>query len=95
MNALSIAPATPIGAVGAGRMGRGMAIAFAWAGLPVRLIDARPREPARWQALRNEIDADLRGNLAAMAALGTIDQAGRKPRSASLKNQRSFKPFSL
>ena len=43
MNALSIAPATPIGAVGAGRMGRGMAIAFAWAGLPVRLIDARPR----------------------------------------------------
>ena len=76
MNALSIAPATPIGAVGAGRMGRGMAIAFAWAGLPVRLIDARPREPARWQALRDEIDADLRGNLAAMAALDTIDQAG-------------------
>lgn len=67
---------TPIGAVGAGRMGRGMAIAFAWAGLPVRLIDARPREPARWRALRAEIDTDLRANLGAMARLGTIDDAG-------------------
>lgn len=76
MSAVSITPDTPIGAVGAGRMGRGMAIAFAWAGLPVRLIDARPRDRARWQTLRDEIDADLRGNLAAMAALGTIDARG-------------------
>ncbi len=76
MSTVAITAETPIGAVGAGRMGRGMAIAFAWAGLPVRLIDARPRDPARWQSLRDEIDADLRGNLAAMATLGTIDAPG-------------------
>lgn len=66
----------PIGAVGAGRMGRGMAIAFAWAGKSVLLIDARARAAARWQALRAEIDADLRGNLDAMRQLGAIDAPG-------------------
>ncbi|MEM7429572.1 MAG: 3-hydroxyacyl-CoA dehydrogenase NAD-binding domain-containing protein, partial [Pseudomonadota bacterium] len=34
-----------IAAVGAGRMGRGMAIAFAYGGHPIRLIDMKDRSP--------------------------------------------------
>jgi 3-hydroxybutyryl-CoA dehydrogenase len=55
-------PAT-IGIVGAGRMGRGIATAFALAGYPVRLIDLRDRSETDSVALaatiRREIDADI------------------------------------
>jgi hypothetical protein len=52
-------------AVGAGRMGRGIAIALALAGERISLIDLRRRDADAWPRLqaevRGEIDASLRG----------------------------------
>ena len=55
--------ATLVAALGAGRMGRGIAHAFAYAGHDVWLIDAKPREPEAAAQLeadaRREIEASL------------------------------------
>ena len=48
-------------AVGAGRMGRGIAMAFAYAGHRITLVDLRPRTAAAWARLRDEVDAEVRG----------------------------------
>ena len=61
-------------AVGAGRMGRGIAIAFAYAGHRIALVDLRQRTPAAWQALREEALAEIRGALQALARLGAIEE---------------------
>ena len=47
-------------AVGAGRMGRGIAIAFAYAGHRIALIDLRRRSPDAWQRLRIEYEDHIR-----------------------------------
>jgi len=60
-------------AVGAGRMGRGIAIAFAYAGHRIALIDFKPRARDAWQALRDEARAEIRASLQGLAALGAID----------------------
>jgi 3-hydroxybutyryl-CoA dehydrogenase len=62
-------------AVGAGRMGRGVAIAFAYAGHRIALIDLKPRVPDAWQRLHDEASAEIRSSLQALAALGAIDAA--------------------
>jgi 3-hydroxybutyryl-CoA dehydrogenase len=59
-------------AVGAGRMGRGIAIAFAYAGHRIALIDLRQRTPASWQALCDEAQREISGSLEALAALGAL-----------------------
>jgi 3-hydroxybutyryl-CoA dehydrogenase len=61
-----------IACVGAGRMGRGMAIAFAYAGMSVNLIDLKPRSDAAWQQLADEAKAELRGSLQLLATLGAV-----------------------
>lgn len=60
-------------AVGAGRMGRGIAIAFAYAGHRISLIDLRPRTPEAWQRLRDEAQAEIAASLSGLAQLGVID----------------------
>jgi 3-hydroxybutyryl-CoA dehydrogenase len=62
-------------AVGAGRMGRGVAIAFAYAGHRIALIDLKPRAGEAWQRLCDEARAEIRGSLQALASLGAIDDA--------------------
>ena len=62
-----------IGALGAGRMGRGIAHAFAYAGHDVVLIDAKARSAAASDALRAETYAEIRCNLAALADAGGFD----------------------
>lgn len=62
-------------AVGAGRMGRGIAIAFAYAGHRVALIDLRERAPEAWRTLHDEARAEISGSLAGLARLGVMDQA--------------------
>jgi len=66
-----------IAAVGAGRMGRGIALAFAYAGHDVALVDLKPRDD--WDQLRAEAIAEMRANLAMLAELGAIpgDAVGR------------------
>jgi 3-hydroxybutyryl-CoA dehydrogenase len=59
-------------AVGAGRMGRSIAIAFAWAGHRISLIDLRPRDAAAWNQLREEAGAEIRASLGALARLGAL-----------------------
>lgn len=59
-----------VGALGAGRMGRGIAHAFAYAGHDVVLIDAKPRSRATSNELRFEAYAEIRGSLAALADAG-------------------------
>ncbi|OGA06330.1 MAG: 3-hydroxybutyryl-CoA dehydrogenase [Betaproteobacteria bacterium RIFCSPHIGHO2_12_FULL_69_13] len=66
------APAV-IGALGAGRMGRGIAHAFAYAGHEVVLIDAKPRDAPACDALRDQAYAEIRANLAALADAGGFD----------------------
>ena len=62
-----------IACIGAGRMGRGIAHAFAYAGHEVRLIDAKPRDAAARQRLFAEAQAEIRGTLEQIAALGGFD----------------------
>jgi 3-hydroxybutyryl-CoA dehydrogenase len=69
------APSPRFAAVGAGRMGRGIAIAFAYAGHRIALIDLRVRSEEAWQKLRAEAQAEIEGSLAGLAQLGVLDAA--------------------
>jgi 3-hydroxybutyryl-CoA dehydrogenase len=76
-------PAPPrFAAVGAGRMGRGIAIAFAYAGHRIALVDLRQRTDAAWQRLRDEARAEIDASLSGLAQLGVID-AGQVARIAA------------
>lgn len=66
-------PLPVIACVGAGRMGRGIAHCFAYAGYAVRLVDAKPREADAFAKLRDETLAEIRGSLAMIAGLGAFD----------------------
>ncbi len=68
-----------IGALGAGRMGRGIAHAFAYAGHEVVLIDAKPRPAADAGALRTAALAEIRASLAALADAGAFDAREIEP----------------
>jgi len=61
-----------IACVGAGRMGRGMAIAFAYAGMGVNLIDLKERSDAAWDQLAADAKAELHGSLQLLAQLGAV-----------------------
>ena len=62
-------------AVGAGRMGRGIAIAFAYAGHRIALVDLRQRTPEAWQRLCDEARGEIEASLQVLAQLGAIDPA--------------------
>jgi len=59
-------------AIGAGRMGRGIAIAFAYAGHRIALVDLRQRAPQAWQQLCDEARREIAGSLDALARLGAL-----------------------
>ena len=61
-----------IAAVGAGRMGRGIAIAFAYGGHTVFLIDAKPRTTEDVARLKSEAEAELRATLTMLAGFGML-----------------------
>jgi 3-hydroxybutyryl-CoA dehydrogenase len=62
-------------AVGAGRMGRGIAIAFAYAGHRIALVDVKPRSEDGWGQLRDDARAEIRASLEGLAQLGALDAA--------------------
>ncbi|MCQ8782139.1 3-hydroxybutyryl-CoA dehydrogenase [Mangrovibrevibacter kandeliae] len=64
-----------IACVGVGRMGRGIAHAFAYAGHEVRLVDAKPRDPEVFASMADAARAEIRGSLAMVAGLGGFDAA--------------------
>lgn len=59
-----------IAALGAGRMGRGIAVAFAYAGHDVAVIDFKPRDDAAFDKLATDARDDLRRTLAMLARVG-------------------------
>jgi 3-hydroxybutyryl-CoA dehydrogenase len=59
-------------AVGAGRMGRGIAIAFAYAGHRIALVDLRERTDEAWERLRREAMDEIAGSLEGLAAQGVL-----------------------
>lgn len=61
-----------IAALGAGRMGRGIAHAFAYAGHPVTLVDLKPRSAEEVRRLEREARAEIEGNLRMLADLGAM-----------------------
>ena len=66
-----------IGAIGAGRMGRGIAQVFAYAGHEVRLIDAKPRSRSERARLELEALAEIDSTLAMLSGLGAFEDAQR------------------
>jgi len=68
-----------IAALGAGRMGRGIAIAFAYAGHEVALIDFKPREAASFDKLATDALADIRATLDMLARVGLLTADGVAP----------------
>ena len=68
-----------IGSLGAGRMGRGIAHAFAYAGHEVVLIDGKARDPAAAARLKEEALAEIRASLGALAEAGGFDAREIEP----------------
>jgi 3-hydroxybutyryl-CoA dehydrogenase len=64
-----------IAAVGAGRMGRGIAHVFAFGGHPVALVDLKPRGAADFARLAAGAMAEIEANLRALAGEGAFDTA--------------------
>lgn len=61
-------------AVGAGRMGRGIAIAFAYAGHRIALVDLRVRSDDAWDALAAQAHAEVRAALRSLVELGAVHE---------------------
>jgi 3-hydroxybutyryl-CoA dehydrogenase len=59
-------------AAGAGRMGRSIAIAFAYAGHRIAVLDLKPRSAADWERLREDARAEVRASLLDLAQLGAL-----------------------
>lgn len=71
-----------IACLGAGRMGRGIAIAFAYAGHEVRLIDFKPREASAFAALSAEVSAEIVATLESLVSFGVMGAAHVAPIAA-------------
>jgi len=64
----------PIAAVGAGRMGRGTAQVFAYAGHKVTVVDFKSRPPEALARLAAEVKAEIEASFTALAALGAVEK---------------------
>ncbi len=67
-----------IALVGPGRMGRGMAHAFAYAGFEVTVVDFKEREPADYARIEAEMRAEIAGNLEFLSSLDVLTKAQAK-----------------
>jgi 3-hydroxybutyryl-CoA dehydrogenase len=63
-----------IACLGAGRMGRGIAVAFAYAGHAVTMIDVKPRPAEQFAALEAEALGEVRQTLASLARFGLLTE---------------------
>lgn len=66
-------------AVGAGRMGRGIAIAVAYAGHRIALVDLKARTPQAWQRLQADVRQEIEASLQALAELGALSADQLQP----------------
>jgi 3-hydroxybutyryl-CoA dehydrogenase len=65
----------PLACLGAGRMGRGVAIVFAYAGHKVSLVDFKPRDADAFAKLSSDALAEVRNVLGTLASFGLFDAA--------------------
>ena len=65
-----------IACLGAGRMGRGIAVAFAYAGHKVTLIDVKPRSAEQFAELEADALGEIRTTLASLARFGMLTDDG-------------------
>jgi 3-hydroxybutyryl-CoA dehydrogenase len=63
-----------IACLGAGRMGRGIAAVFAYAGHPVEIVDFKPRSAEDFARIKTEAIEEVRGTLRMLAQLGMFDE---------------------
>ncbi len=63
-----------IACIGAGRMGRGIAHSVAYAGHPVRLLDAKARSAEDFRKLEAEATNEVAASLAIVASLGGFEK---------------------
>ena len=75
----------PIVSLGAGRMGRGIALAFAYAGMPVALVDFKSRSDAAWLRLRDEAMEEIRSSLSMLAELGMLGDSDETRRKKTME----------
>ena len=61
-----------IACLGAGRMGRGIAVAFAYAGHDVVMIDVKTRAAEQFATLRADALGEIRKTLASLARFGLL-----------------------
>lgn len=64
-----------VACLGAGRMGRGIAVAFAYAGHEVAIVDFKPRDADNFKALEAEALGEVRKTFASMARFGLLKDA--------------------
>lgn len=64
-----------IACLGAGRMGRGIAVVFAYAGHPVKVVDFKARSDDDFRKLKTEALGEIRTVLTSLAAFGMFDPA--------------------
>jgi 3-hydroxybutyryl-CoA dehydrogenase len=70
-----MASAERILCLGAGRMGRGIAVCFAYAGHEVTILDAKPRDAAGFAVLAQVALDEVQTTFATLAGLGLFDAA--------------------
>ena len=63
----------PIACLGAGRMGRGIAVVFAYAGHEVALLDFKARDGAAFMKLSDDALGEVRNVLTTLAGFGLFD----------------------
>lgn len=72
-------------AAGAGRMGRGIAIAFAYAGHRIALVDLKPRPAADSLRLQQDAHAEIVQSLTGLAQLGALRDDQVEPIAARVE----------
>lgn len=74
-----------IACLGAGRMGRGIAVVFAYAGHDVAVVDFKARPKADFDKLADEATAEVERTLATLAKLGLFDASAVKQIAARVR----------
>jgi 3-hydroxybutyryl-CoA dehydrogenase len=67
-----------IACLGAGRMGRGIAVAFAYAGHAITMIDVKPRSAEAFATLEAEALGEVGKTLASLARFGLLTEDDAK-----------------
>jgi 3-hydroxybutyryl-CoA dehydrogenase len=65
----------PVACLGAGRMGRGIAVAFAYAGHAVTMIDIKERTPDQFAKLATDALNEVKATLASLVRFGLLKEA--------------------